>query len=63
MPRFRCLAPLAVTAAVAPWLQAQVPVRDAAELLKACPQVQLLLNGVKFSASGRRFGSYYGREG
>lgn len=35
--------------------------RDAAGLLKACPQVQLLLNGVKFSASGRRFGSYYGK--
>jgi exopolysaccharide/PEP-CTERM locus tyrosine autokinase len=41
----------------------ETALRDAAELLKACPQVQLLLNGVKFSASGRRFGSYYGREG
>jgi len=36
--------------------------RDAAGLLKECPHVQLLLNGVKFSTSGRRFGSYYGRE-
>ncbi|CAN5117339.1 hypothetical protein BH10PSE12_BH10PSE12_11100 [soil metagenome] len=35
--------------------------RDAAGLLKGCPQVQLLLNGVKFSASGRRFGTYYGK--
>ncbi len=41
----------------------ETALRDAAELLKACGQVQLLLNGVKFSASGRRFGSYYGREG
>lgn len=41
----------------------ETALRDAAELLKACPEVQLLLNGVKFSASGRRFGSYYGREG
>ncbi len=36
--------------------------RDAAGLLKECPHVQLLLNGVKFSTSGRQFGSYYGRE-
>ncbi|MGK2911945.1 MAG: exopolysaccharide biosynthesis protein [Sphingobium sp.] len=35
--------------------------RDAANLLKACAHVQLLLNGVKFSASGRRFGNYYGK--
>lgn len=33
--------------------------RDAAGLLKGAGQVQLLLNGVTFSASGRRFGSYY----
>ena len=33
--------------------------RDAAGMLKAAGQVQLLLNGVTFSASGRRFGSYY----
>jgi exopolysaccharide/PEP-CTERM locus tyrosine autokinase len=37
--------------------------RDAAGMLKSCPQVQLLLNGVKFSASGRSFGSYYGKDG
>jgi len=36
--------------------------RDAAGLLKECPHVQLLLNGVQFSTSGRRFGSYYARE-
>lgn len=36
--------------------------RDAAGLLKECPHVHLLLNGVQFSTSGRQFGSYYGRE-
>jgi protein-tyrosine kinase len=35
--------------------------RDAASLLKGCPSVQLILNGIKFTASGRRFGSYYGK--
>ena len=35
--------------------------RDAASMLDACAHVQLLLNGVKFSASGRRFGNYYGK--
>ena len=35
--------------------------RDAAGMLKAAGQVQLLLNGVTFSATGRRFGSYYGK--
>lgn len=33
---------------------------DAVSLLSACPNIQLLLNGVEFSPSGRRFGSYYG---
>ena len=33
--------------------------RDAASQLKGGAQVQLMLNGVQFSASGRRFGSYY----
>ncbi|HKT77613.1 MAG TPA: exopolysaccharide biosynthesis protein [Sphingobium sp.] len=33
--------------------------RDAAGMLKGAGQVQLLLNGVTFSASGRRFGSYH----
>jgi Mrp family chromosome partitioning ATPase len=37
--------------------------RDAAGMLKAAGQVQLLLNGVTFSTSGRRFGSYYGKVG
>lgn len=32
--------------------------RDAAGMLKGAGQVQLLLNGVTFSGSGRRFGSY-----
>lgn len=41
----------------------ETALRDAAELLNGCANVQLLLNGVKFSASGRRFGTYYGREG
>jgi protein-tyrosine kinase len=40
----------------------ETTLRDAASLLKECPKVQLLLNGVKFSASGRRFGAYYGKE-
>ncbi|WP_336972602.1 AAA family ATPase [Sphingobium aromaticiconvertens] len=33
--------------------------RDAAGQLKGGAQVQLMLNGVQFSTSGRRFGSYY----
>lgn len=36
---------------------------DAISLLSACPNIQLLLNGVHFSPSGRRFGSYYGYRG
>lgn len=35
--------------------------RDAIGLMGACPQIQLLLNGVKFSPGGRRFGTYYGQ--
>jgi Mrp family chromosome partitioning ATPase len=35
--------------------------RDAVALLSACPNIKLLLNGVKFSSSGRVFGSYYGQ--
>lgn len=35
--------------------------RDAAGMLKGGAQVQLLLNGVTFSASGRRFGNYYAK--
>ena len=36
---------------------------DAIRLLSACPNIQLLLNAVHFSPSGRRFGSYYGYGG
>jgi len=35
----------------------------AISLLSACPNIQLLLNAVHFSPSGRRFGSYYGYGG
>lgn len=34
--------------------------RDALGLISGCNQIQLLLNGVKFSPTGRSFGSYYG---
>ena len=34
--------------------------RDALTLLAACPNIQLLLNGVTFSGTNRKFGSYYG---
>jgi len=37
--------------------------RDAAGMLKGAGQIQLLLNGVTFPASGRRFGSYYAKGG
>jgi exopolysaccharide/PEP-CTERM locus tyrosine autokinase len=35
--------------------------RDAAGMLKGGAQVQLLLNGVQYSSSGRQFGSYYSK--
>jgi Mrp family chromosome partitioning ATPase len=38
-------------------------VQDAASLLGGCPNIQLLLNAVQFSPSGRRFGSYHGYRG
>ena len=41
----------------------ETALRDAADLLKGCANIRLLLNGVKFSASGRRFGAYYGGKG
>jgi len=41
----------------------QGSLEDAVSLLSACPNIQLLLNGVHFSPSGRRFGSYYGYRG
>lgn len=37
--------------------------RDAIGLMGACPHIQLLLNGTKFSPGGRRFGTYYGQGG
>ncbi len=37
--------------------------RDAISLVGGCPHIQLLLNGVKFSPGGRRFGTYYGQGG
>jgi Mrp family chromosome partitioning ATPase len=41
----------------------QGAVEDAVRLLSGCPNIQLLLNGVQFSPSGRRFGAYYGYGG
>ena len=38
----------------------QGALEDAISLLSGCPNIQLLLNAVSFSPSGRRFGSYYG---
>jgi exopolysaccharide/PEP-CTERM locus tyrosine autokinase len=42
---------------------AESDMREALELLSACPKPQLLLNGVEFNANNRRFGTYYGVEG
>jgi Mrp family chromosome partitioning ATPase len=39
----------------------EAALRDAVSLLGACPTIRLLLNGVKFSSSGRQFGTYYGK--
>lgn len=41
----------------------QSAIEDAVSLLGACPNIQLLLNAVNFSPSGRRFGTYYGYGG
>ncbi len=41
----------------------QGSLEDAIGLLSGCPNIQLLLNAVHFSPSGRRFGSYYGYGG
>jgi Mrp family chromosome partitioning ATPase len=38
----------------------QGALEDAVSLLSACPNIQLLLNAITFSPSGRRFGTYYG---
>ncbi|MCE1204558.1 MAG: PIG-L family deacetylase [Holophagaceae bacterium] len=42
MPRFAHLAPFVLVATALPWLQAQVPVRDAAELQKQLDRLQTL---------------------
>jgi protein-tyrosine kinase len=39
----------------------EAAVRDAIGLLKGGAQVQLLLNAVRFTGGGRRFGSYYAK--
>jgi Mrp family chromosome partitioning ATPase len=41
----------------------QGSLEDAIRLLSGCPNIQLLLNAVHFSPSGRRFGTYYGYGG
>ncbi len=41
----------------------QGSLEDAISLLSGCPNLQLLLNAVHFSPSGRRFGTYYGYGG
>ncbi len=38
----------------------ETALRDALSMLSGCENIQLLLNAVKFSPTGRRFGSYYG---
>jgi exopolysaccharide/PEP-CTERM locus tyrosine autokinase len=38
----------------------ETALKDALNLMSGCEYIQLLLNGTKFSATGRRFGSYYG---
>ncbi len=41
----------------------EADLREALGLLSACPRAQLLLNGVEFGGSHRRFGRYYGIDG
>lgn len=38
----------------------EAALRDAVHLLAACDDIKLLLNGTRFSTTGRRFGTYYG---
>lgn len=38
----------------------EAALRDAVNLLGACDDIKLLLNGTRFSTTGRRFGTYYG---
>jgi protein-tyrosine kinase len=41
----------------------EADLREALDLLSACPRPQLLLNGVEFGSANRRFGRYYGMDG
>ena len=41
-------------------LTGEAALRDAVSLLGACEDIKLLLNGTRFSTTGRRFGTYYG---
>lgn len=41
----------------------QGAIDDAVDLLSGCSHVELLLNAVSFSPSGRKFGAYYGYKG
>jgi exopolysaccharide/PEP-CTERM locus tyrosine autokinase len=41
----------------------EAALKDALSLLSGCEDIKLLLNGVQFSPTGRRFGSYYGYGG
>ena len=41
----------------------EAALQDTISLLSGCEDIKLLLNGVQFSPTGRRFGSYYGYGG
>ncbi len=41
----------------------EADLREALDLLSACPRPQLLLNGVEYGSTNRRFGRYYGMDG
>jgi exopolysaccharide/PEP-CTERM locus tyrosine autokinase len=41
----------------------EADLKEAVSLLSGCDQLSLMLNGVGFAASGRRFGAYYGYGG
>ena len=38
----------------------EAALRDAVNILAGCEDIKLLLNGTRFSPTGRRFGTYYG---
>lgn len=38
----------------------EAALRDAVNILSGCDDIKLLLNGTRFSPTGRRFGTYYG---